>query len=652
MSWFRTAVHRAVEASGNNNLTRTVRNYADTVVLHAGHAVAGGAKIIQGRFGPRNMQSFRQALKRLEEASVSCRGIERVQLLRRWLASLREAETILETSLAMNEGEAEQYHPTVEYQDSPRRPATIMYYDPDVGGDPMNFRDVFLHSQALEGITLSMILEEPNPEELAILSQIFRLCLTGGQEPQNAILDSIQDLAKVFSSYQDEVLVKREELLQYAQSAIAGLKLHADLARIDAQASTLQKKLSEIKASQHLSIDGHEKSSERRSMSSAEDLKEALAQVQLCSKLEELLLKKKSVSNGDSPQDHAQKLDKLKVLAESLASSTSKAEKRIWDHSRFQKEEALSFRMTKANEISQLEKDLAMEIAALENQKYMLEAELKKVNTSLASALARLRNAREEREQFDEASDQIVTLLKLKEDELSRSISVCREEANAVNTWIKFLDDTWVLQTSYTKQKEKQVNEELEKCGEYFVNLAIQLLSAFKDELGPSIIHLKELADNLHSLEGGEQRRKLIDNYLDSEAKISTAFSVVDRMRDRFGSQSKDLYRKDGELVMELLEAVGKQRQDFESITRPQLTVDTESQSSGTPIKSAPQKGLFVNVDEDKGDSSVPKPDDHSESHYIKVEVLTPQAKVTKIESRTGQIHRDSAEDINDWEFD
>ncbi|RWV82913.1 hypothetical protein GW17_00055546 [Ensete ventricosum] len=49
MSWLRSAVNKAVEVGGKNNLTRTVKNYADTVVHHAGQAVAGGAKIFQDR---------------------------------------------------------------------------------------------------------------------------------------------------------------------------------------------------------------------------------------------------------------------------------------------------------------------------------------------------------------------------------------------------------------------------------------------------------------------------------------------------------------------------------------------------------------------------------------------------------------------------
>ena len=48
-SWLRSAVNKAVEVGNKNNLTRTVKNYADTVVQHAGQAVAEGAKILQDR---------------------------------------------------------------------------------------------------------------------------------------------------------------------------------------------------------------------------------------------------------------------------------------------------------------------------------------------------------------------------------------------------------------------------------------------------------------------------------------------------------------------------------------------------------------------------------------------------------------------------
>lgn len=49
MSWLRTAVNKAVEVGNRKNITRTVRNYADSVVQQAGQAVAEGAKLLQER---------------------------------------------------------------------------------------------------------------------------------------------------------------------------------------------------------------------------------------------------------------------------------------------------------------------------------------------------------------------------------------------------------------------------------------------------------------------------------------------------------------------------------------------------------------------------------------------------------------------------
>lgn len=49
MSWLRSAVNKAVEVGNKNNLTRTVKNYADSVVQQAGQAVVEGAKLLQDR---------------------------------------------------------------------------------------------------------------------------------------------------------------------------------------------------------------------------------------------------------------------------------------------------------------------------------------------------------------------------------------------------------------------------------------------------------------------------------------------------------------------------------------------------------------------------------------------------------------------------
>ncbi|BFG36098.1 hypothetical protein CerSpe_223710 [Prunus speciosa] len=603
MSWIRNAVNLAVEAGATNSLTRTVRNYADSVVLHAGNAVAGGARLLlPERIGPRNLQSFRHTVKRLEEVSVSCRGVERVQLLRRWLVALKEIERLPTLYNVNNEKSPDDQLNFDDTMESPKIPTLVYYIDSDMGDEPKTFRDVFLHSQALEGITLSMILEEPNEEEVSLLLEIYRLCLTGGKEVHNVVMSSVQNLAAALSYYQDEVLIKREELLQFAQGAIAGLKINADLARIDAEACSIREELDKVMAHQKPLSEGCEKSSEKERDATIENLKEALVEIQLCSRLEDLLLKKKSLSNGDSPEMHCEKVEKLKVFSESLANSTSQAEKRILDH-RFQKEEALNFRVAKANEVSQQEKELVAEIGQLERQREELQQELKKVIISLKAVRARLHNAREEREQFDEASNQILVHIKSKEDELSRSVASCKREVDVVNTWISFLEDTWVLQTSYTEKKEKQVNGELERYGDHFVNLVIQLLSTYKESLGSSIVHIKNLVESLRSSQGANispriddgsskvnnPRKNLEEEYLDMEAKFLTTLSVVETMKRQFYVQTEGIFRRDDQKVKDLFDALKKLKDEFESIDRPTLEIEASPQRPETPSSDRPQ---------------------------------------------------------------
>ncbi|KAH1038699.1 hypothetical protein J1N35_040442 [Gossypium stocksii] len=666
MSWLRTAVNKAVEVGNKNNLTRNFRNYADTVVHHAGQAVAEGAKLLQDRIASRNVRSVKQTVKRLEEAAISCRGSERVMLLRSWLIALKEIEKLASSSSEGSQKSLGQILASEDERDNPKRTSMVLYYDSDIGGAPMDFREVFLQSQALEGITVSMIIEAPNDEEISLLLEMFGLCLTGGKEIHNAIVSSIQDLATAFSSYQDEVLVKREELLQFAQSAITGLKIRADLVRMESEASDLKKKLDQMSTLLKLPKGGHDKASETTNEATIEDLKVALAEIRIRSTLEGILQKKKlAVNNGDSPEIHAQKVDKLKVLSESLANSSIKAEKRISDH-RLQKEEALTVRVVKTNEADEREKEIVAEISELKKQRDQLEAELKKVHISLVAANARLHNVREERDHFYEANDQIVAHLKTKEDELSKSISACKVEAKVLHTWINFLEDTWLLQSSYVETKNKQVVEELERHEDYFVNFAITLLSAYKKELGPSISRISKFVENLKKLSESARnddskesnpRKHLEEEYLGYETKIITIFSVVENLREHFNAKHGTTSRKDDPKVKELFDDIEKLRVEFETIERPILEMETpkvdspderpqEILSPHPPLESTQPK-----LDTKENPKTQPKPD--TKENPETQPVLDAAAELAKLESEFGKVNQDyTSEEIGDWEFD
>ncbi|CAL4895552.1 unnamed protein product [Urochloa decumbens] len=652
-SWLRSAVSRAVEAGGRSGVARAVKGYADAVAHHAGQAVAD---ILHDRMGAQNYKSFKKTVARLEEAAVSCRGGERVELLKRWLGALQDVDA----ELGGSDLKASEDHDPSDEMDTSKAPM-VLFYDADIDGAPMNFRDVFLYSQALEGITLSMILEAPSDEEVSLLLEIFGICLTGGKEVNKEIMSSVQDLAKAFSEYKDEVLVKREELLEYAQSIISGLKRNADILRIDAETLELQRKLDE-KKSQAQSTEDQDKTSEKIAVADLEAFKEALSEVRLCSRVEELLLKKKSITPGDSLEIHSQKVDKLKVLADSLASSSSKAEQRILEHRR-QKEDALNFRVKKENEVSAAEKELLDEITELEKQRDELEAQLKKVNISLNAATGRLKQTREERDQFDEANNQIIFSLKKKEDDLSKSISLCNVESNVVKIWISFLEDSWKLQSSYNEQKEKKTCDELEKCVSDFLKLTKHHLSAFKEVLSPLIESIKTYVDNLAVLNSREEakehgddeasertnpRKSLEEEYLETEKKIIIAFSIVDHIKKLFYSEQGANSRRDDPEVKNLVDEIEKLRESFESIERPTISIESEkakplpvdgSKLSPSPLQ-APATPKAAHVDSPK---SPMKPEQHFDS----------DAELANLGSELGKEDKEySGEEISGWEFD
>jgi DNA repair exonuclease SbcCD ATPase subunit len=344
-----------------------------------------------------------------------------------------------------------------------------------------------------------------------------------------------------------------------------------------------------------------------------------------------------------------------------------KAEKRISEH-RLQKEEALHVRVSKANDATEKEKEISSEISALEDQRDELEAELKKVNISLASAQARLHNTREERDQFEEANNQIVAHLKSKEDEFSKSISSCRVEADVLHTWVNFLEDTWVLQCTYTETKEKQANEELESHEDYFVNLAVDLLSAYKKELEPSVDRIGKFVKNLKKLSGGAKtsnvddddskvlspRTTLEEEYLSYEAKIVTTFSVVNNMKEQLYGQQGIMTRKDSARIKELFDDIEKFRQEFDSIERPNLELETPLQKADPPVKELPQESPSDTLQPEtvtvKTETEDPPP---KEPVVEREQALDPEAELTKLESEFGKVGEGyAAEEIDGWEFD
>ncbi|MBA0600432.1 hypothetical protein Gorai_006619, partial [Gossypium raimondii] len=196
--------------------------------------------------------------------------------------------------------------------------------------------------------------------------------------------------------------------------------------------------------------------------------------------------------------------------------------------------------------------------------------------------------------------------------------------------------------------------EELEQHEDFFVDLALNLLSDYKKELTPSISRIGKFVENLKKLnERSEKasgpsdedakelnpRKHLEEEYLDYEAKIITTFSVVDNMKDQF-CKHETLSRKGDPKVKELFNDIEKLRVEFEAIERPTLEIET-------PKIDTPNENMQM-----VPESTQPKPD-NTKAKTEAQPLLDPAAELAKLESEFGKGSQDySTEEIGDWEFD
>ncbi|KAH7291918.1 hypothetical protein KP509_29G042200 [Ceratopteris richardii] len=377
---------------------------------------------------------------------------------------------------------------------------------------------------------------------------------------------------------------KKDYLLQYAESAVQGLKLNADLERLEAETAALMHLIREKQSAGWSEEDGLIRTREI---------------LQLHARLRDLLQKKRHlVLFTDTKETRTQKVELLKTLSSSLRQASLEEEKQIAEN-RKQKEEALKYRTIKAQEVAESEKVVAAEVKVLQQKQDELEAQLKEVKAALAAALKRHLNIQEEKEKFDEASSGVIAHLGAQEEELARSITGQSIEADVLGTWSTFLEDTWDMQSSCTKEKDDDTLHALSGLKLQFLqtldaNLPYlqRELHLLLDELKSCSQSLKDLAER-ESIENEEEilnRRVTFETrFFEAEGQIISILRTADVLKEEMLSftvvenrQTLDIEEK----IAKAFSSIDQLRKEMEGIERPAKSNQEELKSQEASLKS------------------------------------------------------------------
>lgn len=617
MAWLRSAFHRA--ADGSRNLAGgagggvgRARNFVNT----AGAAVA---KAVLERTGEKYHNNFKHAVRRLDEVSLNARGEERSQALARWLGALkdldRDAKLLAEKAEKISEkndgSPSNPSSPHVEQEideetGQPSRVTMVLFYDQDISSAPLTFRDVFLRSNALENITVSLILEPPEVEEVNLVMEMFGLCLSGGPEVHNAIVSGIQDLGRSVANY-SELLLNRDDLLRMAADVITGLKTNAEIERLDIEAFRIESQVHEKLGLVTLKDTPAPKTETptpselvqgvlsdiplplKEGASISEEL------LQCGSRLVDIMKKKEAlVYQGDTAEIRQLKVEKMKLLAEDLTNAAKTHKEKITD-SRQQKSDAMAYRITKAQEVAEAEKVISQEMQVLQKRREELEAELSQVMQAITVQTKKHIQLQEEKEHFDEASSNIVAHLAIQEEECLKLMSQQAAEKSVVTTWQSFLEDTWLLQTSCIEAKEKAIKEATKETQANFWQIAIGHFVYRQEELNALLIRLKMYNEELATIRSKKAdlekkgmdgivaditsgRKRIEEKYVETEGQVKNSLIAVERAKAELKicleviPEDENIEEK--RKVEEFLKSLDVARKDFDAIKRPKLDIE------------------------------------------------------------------------------